>query len=103
ARRWLVPSVGAGYHLCFCGMDVLPAAVMDILGRRLTARQPTVFSSALAELARHEQYLALDTPNRRYDVGVKYGLLRAQLALALSGCDRAEVLSQLVEAVALRA
>ena len=87
-QKLIVPGMRAGYYLCFFGMHVLTPAVMEILGRRLTSRQPTVFSSVLAELARHEQYLALDTPNRRYDVGVKYGLLRAQLALALSGRAR---------------
>jgi UTP--glucose-1-phosphate uridylyltransferase len=35
-------------------------------------------------------------------VGVKYGLLTAQLALALSGKDRDEVLAQLVELLAVR-
>jgi UTP--glucose-1-phosphate uridylyltransferase len=35
-------------------------------------------------------------------VGVKYGLLRAQLALALSGSERTEVLSQLLELLATR-
>jgi len=93
----------AGHYLCFFGMHVLTPAAMEILGRLLQNQRTAPFSSALSELARHEQYLALETPNRRYDVGVKYGLLRAQLALALSGRDRAEVLSQLVEAVALRA
>jgi UTP--glucose-1-phosphate uridylyltransferase len=101
-QKLIVPGMRAGYYLCFFGMHVLTPAVIEILGRRLTSNQPAGFSSALAELARHEQYLALDTPNRRYDVGVKYGLLRAQLALALSGRDRVEVLSQLLEAVALR-
>jgi hypothetical protein len=33
---------------------------------------------------------------------VKYGLLTAQLALALSGQDRREVLAQLLELLALR-
>jgi hypothetical protein len=33
---------------------------------------------------------------------VKYGLLRAQLALALSGPERGEVLSQLLELLATR-
>jgi UTP--glucose-1-phosphate uridylyltransferase len=33
---------------------------------------------------------------------VRYGLLTAQLALALSGRDRDEVLSQLVELLAMR-
>jgi UTP--glucose-1-phosphate uridylyltransferase len=39
---------------------------------------------------------------RRYDIGVKYGLLTAQLALALDGQDRDEVLSGLVELLARR-
>ena len=36
----------------------------------------------------------------RYNIGVKYGLLTAQLALALSGGERAEVLAQMVELLA---
>jgi UTP--glucose-1-phosphate uridylyltransferase len=59
-------------------------------------------SEALAQLARQEQYLALEKTDWRYDVGVKYGLLTAQLALALSGKDRDEILSQLLELLALR-
>ncbi len=102
-QKLIVPGMRAGHYLCFFGMHVLTPMTMNILGRLLESQRTAPFSSALAELARHEQYLALDTANRRYDVGVKYGLLRAQLALALSGRDRAEVLSQLVEAVALRA
>jgi len=102
-QKLIVPGMRAGHYLCFFGMHALTPAAMEILAHQLQRQQAAPFSSALAELARHEQYLALDTPNRRYDVGVKYGLLRAQLALALSGRDRAEVLSQLVEAVALRA
>jgi len=38
----------------------------------------------------------------RYDLGARYGLLTAQLALALSGKDRDEILSQLVELLATR-
>ena len=41
-------------------------------------------------------------PDRRYDVGVKYGLLTAQMALALSGQDRDFVLSRLLELLATR-
>jgi UTP--glucose-1-phosphate uridylyltransferase len=57
---------------------------------------------ALSELARHEQYLAVEDEGRRYDLGASYGLLIAQLALALNGRDRAEVLSQMVELLADR-
>jgi UTP--glucose-1-phosphate uridylyltransferase len=51
-------------------------------------------------LARQEQYLAIEEPHRRYDIGARYGLLTAQLALALNGPDRAEILAQIVELLA---
>jgi len=95
-QRLVVPGLRAGHYLCFFGMHVLTPTVMDFLGPRVT------LSAALAELARREQYLALERANRRYDIGVRYGLLTAQLALALSGRDRDEVLSQLVELLAMR-
>ncbi|HEY6229054.1 MAG TPA: UTP--glucose-1-phosphate uridylyltransferase, partial [Verrucomicrobiae bacterium] len=53
-------------------------------------------------LAQRERYLAYELPGRRYNLGVKFGLLNAQLALSLSGNDREEVLAQLVEALAAR-
>ena len=45
-------------------------------------------SSALNSLASLEKCLALEIAGSRYNIGVKYGLLRSQLALALSGKDR---------------
>jgi len=82
-------------------MHVLTPAVIDILGRQLAGEGARVsLSGALAELARREQYLAMEEPHRRYDIGARYGLLTAQLALALNGKDRAEVLAQLVELLA---
>ena len=102
-QKLIIPGMRAGHYLCFFGMHVLTPAIMEILGRQLEDEPTATLSSALAELAKQERYLALDTPNHRYDVGAKYGLLRAQLALALSGHDREEVLSQLVDVLALRA
>jgi UTP--glucose-1-phosphate uridylyltransferase len=101
-QNLFVPGIRAGYYLCFFGMHVLTPAVIDILGRQLAAH-PTArvsLSAALAELARQAQYLAMEEPHRRYDIGERYGLLTAQLALALSGRDRTEVLAQLVELLA---
>ena len=60
-------------------------------------------SPALARLANSERYLACELNGRRFDIGVKYGLLIAQLALALAGKDRDEVLSGLVELLAVKA
>ena len=58
--------------------------------------------AALAKLAGRERYLACELHGHRYDIGVKYGLLTAQLALALAGQDRDEVLGGLVELLARR-
>jgi UTP--glucose-1-phosphate uridylyltransferase len=103
-QRLAVPGLRAGYYLCFFGMHVLTPAVMEILGHQLAEGEPraATLSSALAELARREQYLAAEEPGRRYDVGTRYGLLTAQMALALSGRDRDFVLTQLLELLALR-
>jgi UTP--glucose-1-phosphate uridylyltransferase len=86
-------------------MHVLTATVLDILGQKIReagTRGGVTLSDALAELPEREQYLALEQPAWRYDVGVEYGLLTAQLALALSGKDRDRVLSLLLELLASR-
>ena len=103
-QRLLIPGIRAGYYLCFFGIHVLTPAVMEILGRKLAEAngKPVTLVDALAELARQEQYLAVEDDGRRYDLGDQYGLLIAQLALALNGRDRGEVLSQLVELLADR-
>jgi UTP--glucose-1-phosphate uridylyltransferase len=101
----IVPGLRAGHYLCFFGMHVLTSTVIDILGRQLETKgteNSVTLSDALAQLAKREQYLALAIPDWRYDVGAKYGLLTAQLALALSGQDRDEVLAQLLGLLAVR-
>jgi UTP--glucose-1-phosphate uridylyltransferase len=97
-----VSGLRAGHYLCFFGMHVLTPGFMELLERRVNGALPATVSGVLAELARREQYLALELASRRYDVGVKYGLFQAQLALALSGQDRDVVLAQLVENLALQ-
>lgn len=97
-----VSGLRAGYYLCFFGMHVLTPTFMELLEQRTEDKQSRSVSGVLAELANREQYLALELNSRRYDVGVKYGLLQAQLALALSGKDRDFVLAQLVENLALQ-
>jgi len=103
-QRLLVPGIRAGYYLCFFGIHVLTPLVMDILDRKLAEAngKPVTLVDALAELARQEQYLAVEDTGRRYNLGDQYGLLIAQLALALNGRDRSEVLSELVELLADR-
>jgi UTP--glucose-1-phosphate uridylyltransferase len=104
-QQLLVPGLRAGHYLCFFGIHVFTPAVLDLLaGRVERAGEGEVIqlSPALAALAGRERYLALEVQGLRYNTGVKYGLLIAQLALALDGADREEVLAQLVELLAGR-
>jgi UTP--glucose-1-phosphate uridylyltransferase len=86
-------------------MHVFSPTVMEILAdevARAGQKGSVHLTTALARLAGRERYLACELQGRRYDIGVKYGLLTAQLALALDGQDRDEVLSGLVELLATR-
>jgi UTP--glucose-1-phosphate uridylyltransferase len=104
-QKLLVPGLRAGHYLCFFGIHVFTPTVMDLL-HSFTAQtpkgEPVPLSPVLAQLVRHERYLALQVQGRRYNIGVKYGLLIAQLALALDGADRENVLAQLVDLLAHR-
>jgi UTP--glucose-1-phosphate uridylyltransferase len=104
-QRLIVPGLRAGHYLCFFGMHVLTPAVMEMLAEEAAraGSRGVHLSVALSKLAKHERYLASELQGYRYDIGVKYGLLTAQLALALDGQDRDEVLSGLVELLARRA
>ena len=103
-QELIVPGLRAGHYLCFFGMHVLTPGIMPLLAAQLAAAagKTIALSPALAELATTERYLALEVAGRRHNLGLKYGMLRAQLALALEGADREEVLAQLVELLAQR-
>jgi len=99
----IVPGLRAGRYLCFFGMHVLTPTVMEMLTEIVaSAKTGAQLSTALNKLAGKERYLALELQGRRYDIGAKYGLLTAQLALAFDGKDRDEVLSNLVEMLAVK-
>ena len=103
-QRLIVPGLRAGHYLCFFGMHVLTPAVMVLLADELAhaAERSVPLAGALDRLAKRERYLACELQARRYDIGIQYGLLHAQLALALDGKDRDEVLSSLVDLLARR-
>lgn len=99
-QRLIVPGLRAGNYLCFFGMHVLTPVVMDLLAAEISAGRTPGLSEILSQLAAHERYLAYEMEGRRFDIGLKYGLLNAQLAFALSSPARAEVLASLVELLA---
>lgn len=102
-QRLIVPGLRAGHYLCFFGMHVLTPAVMKLLEADLAAGGKVQLSQALMQLAARERYLASELHGRRFDIGLKYGLLNAQLAFALSSPDRSEILSSMVELLAQEA
>jgi UTP--glucose-1-phosphate uridylyltransferase len=112
-QKLVVPGLRAGHYLCYFGIHVFTPAVLEMLAEVVSVGRianppyqsggdgPVQLSPVLARLAGRERYLALDVKGTRFNIGVKYGLLTAQLALALDGADRENVLAQLVELLAL--
>ncbi len=102
-QKLVVPGLRAGRYLCFFGLHVLTPAIMEILARHV-ANPPgnggIGLSGALADLVKSERYLAHELEGSRHDIGQRYGLLNAQIALALVGKDRDEVLTQIIELLA---
>lgn len=99
----LVPGLRTGHYLCFFGLHILTPRVMELLESHLeTVTTPIALSPVLNELAQQERYIAVEAHGRRYPLDVRYGLLTAQVALALSGQDREEVLTNLCELLAQR-
>ena len=98
-QKLMVPGLRAGHYLCFFGMHVLTPVIMEILERNINKRNngKTGLSEALNELSTKEQYLALEKTDFRFNMGTRYGLMKAQLAIALSGEDRDRVMSELLE------
>jgi UTP--glucose-1-phosphate uridylyltransferase len=102
--RLQVPGLRAGHYLCFFGMHVLTPVIFDLLEDlvRRDAREAgqIQLTTALLTLAGREKYLALETRGARHNLGVKFGVVEAQIALALAGVDRERMLSLLIGAVA---
>jgi len=112
-QELVTAGLRAGQYLGFFGMHVLTHDAMKAIGEVLQEQQsnsvdsgghqtggPTL-SEALAKLATRSQYLAHRVQGHRFNIGVKYGLLVAQLAIGLSGNDRDLILTEMVELLAL--
>jgi UTP--glucose-1-phosphate uridylyltransferase len=98
-----VAGLRAGHYLCFFGMHVLTSVVFHLLEElvRDNVRElgQIQLTTALNTLAQEERYLALETRGSRFNLGVKYGVVEAQIALALGGADRERILELLLESI----
>ena len=104
-QQCVVPGLRNGHYLCFFGMHVLTPTVFALLSEDAAA-QPggkIGLSPALARLGSREKYVAAELTGRRADLEAHFGLLRAQIALALNGSARDDMLALLAEELAIDA
>lgn len=102
-QELIVPGLRAGHYLCFFGMHVLPAKTITHLKEQLATLpegKTLGLNSTLQHLADSGEYLALRIDGQRFNLGERYGLLRAQLALSLAGPHRDEVMATIIELLA---
>ncbi|WP_346857522.1 sugar phosphate nucleotidyltransferase [uncultured Draconibacterium sp.] len=98
-QNLMVSGLRAGYYLCFYGMHVFTPVLLELLEKRAKEfpDEKLGLSESLNDLAQKSKYLAIEQNNIRYDIGLDYGLLKAQLALSLSGQDRDYLMSELLQ------
>ena len=95
-----VPGHRSGYYLGFFGIHVLDHEIFTLLERDMEKGQSVGLSPALNELARLGHLHAALLEGSRFDLEAQYGLLQAELAMALSGPNRGKVLADLVRLLA---
>lgn len=108
-QELVTPGLRSGHYLGFFGMHVLTAEVMSLI-HDLAASESDVgangkkpcLSDAVAMLPSRGRYLAHQIEGSRYNLGVKYGILKAQLAIGLSGPDRDEILVEMMDLLSNR-
>ena len=104
-QELVIAGLRSGYYQCLFGMHVLQPGIMGILESALSEMSDgskVSLSPALSVMASRERYLAMELEGARYNIGIRYGLLIAQMAIALSGQDRDQILTELVELLATR-
>jgi UTP--glucose-1-phosphate uridylyltransferase len=100
-QKLIVSGLRSGHYLCFFGMHLFSPSLMQLLDEAFASNQtPPSLSAALHSLAQRERVLATILPGVRYDLGAKYGVLQAQLALGLKGPDRESILTMILELLA---
>jgi len=101
ARESLVtPGVNPGYYLCHFGMHVFPPALFDALEKQITdnlrEKGEIQLTSAQEMMRKHlGRYYCLEVAGERYDTGIPFGLMETQIALALAGVHRQEIVESL--------
>ncbi len=102
-QELLVPGQRTAYYLCFFGMHVITPVVMEALSRQAHDHDPATplgLSQALNECVNLGKYVAVHLDGYRFNLEQRYGLLKAQIAIGLSGSHRDELLADMIELLA---
>ena len=98
------PGLRRGEYLCFFGMQVFTPGIFDclehLIRNEIRERGEFQLTSAQALLRERERYLAYEAIGDRYDMGIPYGYVETQIALALHSSARDEMLAAIVKLVA---
>jgi len=94
-----IPSLPEGTYLCFFGMYVLAPAIFDCLGHHIVnnirERGEIQLTGAQELLMQREGSYGCELMGDRYDMGVPFGYVETQIALALNGVNSEEILASL--------
>jgi len=103
-RELHTPGLQTDQYLCFFGMHVFTPEIFDCLAYTIhhdvRERGEFQLTTAQAMLADRELYLAYVAKGERYDMGVPFGLVETQLALALHSPMREEMIASLIRILA---
>ena len=100
------PGLPRGQYLCFFGLHVLPPSIFDAIDYHIKndirERGEIQLTNAQEMLRSQERYLAVEVDGQRYDMGVPFGYIQTQLALALNSPARRNVLAALPHLLTIR-
>jgi len=96
------PGLKNGYYLCFFGMHIFKPVLFDMLENYMDKNpgENVLLTPIQEQLANEDKYLALEMKGNRYDMSKKYGLMKAQIALGLSGKTREEIMEIMINLLA---
>lgn len=106
ARRYLMtPGIAPDHYLCHFGIHVFPPVIFECLARHIhdNVREngEIQLTSAQEEMRTLlSRYCGYEVSGERYDAGIPFGLMEAQLALGLAGVHRQELIESLARLLA---
>ncbi len=93
-------------YLCFFGLHALPPSIFDAIAYHIKndirERGEIQLTNAQEMLRGQERYVAVEVNGQRYDMGVPFGYIQTQLALALNSPARRNVLAALPHLLTVR-